>query len=697
MKYFSQQLPIIGTVIHKDAAARTFCVKTRSGDIFDVQITATTSFDSVQNLDRLDRQRQPLGQYSSNDPFETAIVENELIAVEGVYHIHGDSCRYDALAIHNLVSYAGYYHFEQTHWWITQICRMANKWLDDLFGDKRTYMSDDFSSLYRTTLNISGMPTDDGTQEMATLSRLIYGLSSAYLVSGDERYHLAAKAGVEYQREAFRSISADGRFCFWLHARSRDRNGRHDVLPSRFGDDKGTIPLYEQIYALAGLAQYFRVAGDWEVLYDIRRTIATFEAMFADMPDGPNGKHDGYFSHIDPVSFSWDSPELEDTNNRAKKNWNSIGDHLPAYLINLLLALDPVPKTCSSPEGDEHLRELQQFKEQCEGMLEVTASLIRDKFPQEGSPYVCERFDRDWTPDFKWGWQQDRAIVGHNLKIAWNLTRVANYFQSKGEQEKAQSYFDVAEKIGRDMGKLGIDQIRSGVFDAVERNPQDDSIPLQFAWLNTRDFWQQEQGILAYLIMWGFKQSTSPECPVASDFLTQSRELCAYWNLYFLDRERNGVFFRVNDSGTPIIASTYGDKGGHSVSGYHVFELDFLAHIYHRAYLPRDQQEHSVFCLHFHPSQDCCLRSLNVLPDFLGSDTVEIDGIVFDGIERKVEDPKNFQIPLKDSDLGHNIVVRFRQTKATHSRLKPLAPKDDRLPVFEKSAAGIRALQEHQM
>ena len=26
--------------------------------------------------------------------------------------------------------------------------------------------------------------------------------------------------------------------------------------------------------------------------------------------------------------------------------------------------------------------------------------------------------------DQTWGWQQNRAIVGHNLKIAWNLTRM---------------------------------------------------------------------------------------------------------------------------------------------------------------------------------------------------------------------------------------------------------------------------------
>jgi hypothetical protein len=60
------------------------------------------------------------------------------------------------------------------------ISRSANEWLDDLFADRRTYEWDDFARLYRTNLNI-GQPMDDTVQECATLSRLIYGLSSCYL------------------------------------------------------------------------------------------------------------------------------------------------------------------------------------------------------------------------------------------------------------------------------------------------------------------------------------------------------------------------------------------------------------------------------------------------------------------------------------------------------------------------------------
>ena len=118
-------------------------------------------------------------------------------------------------------SIPGRYLFEETHWWLVQISQMADRWLDVLFDARRSYEIDDFSKIYRTNLNITGGPTADNVQECATLSRLIYGLSSAYLLTGAERYYLAAKAGVDCQREAFRSLSHDGQRCIWAFGRRR--------------------------------------------------------------------------------------------------------------------------------------------------------------------------------------------------------------------------------------------------------------------------------------------------------------------------------------------------------------------------------------------------------------------------------------------------------------------------------------------
>jgi hypothetical protein len=703
------QLPIVGTVVKRDAERRTFTVRTRGGTEFEAHIRPTTWFDTVTNLDRLGRQRLSLDRQEAvlagaerKQPLEEHVVVGDLIAVEGVLLVNGGAHRYDALTVHLLKSHLGYYQFEHTFWWKGQIEAMGDKWLDNLFGDKRTYQLDDFSALYRTTLGIEGAPTTDDTQEMATLSRLIYGLASAYLLGGDERYFLAAKAGVEYQREAFRSYSADGRFCLWAHARRRDRHGRYAVLPSGNAEDAGTMPLYEQIYALAGLAQYHRITNDREVLEDIRRTLDMFDALFADRRDrsdqNPRGTLDGYFSHIDPVTFRWSDPELNRDGYFKKaeqKNWNSVGDHLPAYLINLILSLDPLPQVAPGPDGIALRDTLARLHDRAVEILNVTSRLIYEKFPEwpkgdakaeaeakaKGerlNPYVNERFTRDWKPIQDWGWQQNRAVVGHNLKIAWNLTRVANYYRAKGDATRANALFAFCRGIGRDMATLGIDQVRSGVYDAVERVPSTagGDLPVQFGWLNTKDFWQQEQGILAYLILFGHHSYPADKASAveAEDFLNLARELSAVWNLYFLDRDRTGIFFRVGDNGTAVVSGTYGDKGGHSISGYHAFELDFLAHVYQLAYLPREEQQHTTFCMHFRPSPTSQLRSINVLPDFLGPGAVELFEVEVDGVPRPVSDPQNFQVPLTADDLGRHVIARIRQSTAVHARLKQYAP-----------------------
>ena len=244
----------------------------------------------------------------------------------------------------------------------------------------------------------------------------------------------------------------------------------------------------------------------------------------------------GYFSHLDYATLRPDVEALGD--NRLRKNWNSIGDHIPAYLVNLILALDPPP------------HEMEQLLRTCRKILDTTARLILEKFPDPDSHYVNERFHADWTPDHQWRWQQNRAVVGHNLKIAWNLTRVANYYRClaaedrrQGENNDAQQheqlandFLSLAKKLADTMAIYGLDQVRGGCFDVVERQTQS-KLPIEFVWGNTKDFWQQEQGILAYLILHGATGE--------GRYLALAREMAAFWNIFFLDHDNRGIFFRV--------------------------------------------------------------------------------------------------------------------------------------------------------
>lgn len=425
-RFFTQAMTLLGVVTQVDLADASFVVRCRSGDNVRTKAGAETFFTALRNMDDLDYDRIPDPQsYDASKPSERIckyVRLGEMLFVEGVEIEHDGMRRFDARKVTLLTTAKGEYLFEDTHWWLTQIARFADQWLDDLFEDRRTYEWDDFAQLYRTNLNILGQPTDDNIQESATLSRLIYGLSSCYLLTGGERYLLAARAGVKYQRETFRSLSHDGKYCFWMFGKRKRDRGAILIWPSENQDDKGAIALYEQIYALAGLCQYYRITQDWQALEDIGRTVRTFQDFFRDDPKFGYTGTGGYFSHLDYATLRPDVDALGP--NKLRKNWNSTGDHIPAYLVNLILALDPLPR------GGEDGEVAAELLETCRGILEDTSRLILTKFPDPESKFVNERFHADWSPDHSWGWQQNRAIVGHNLKIAWNMTRVANYCRS---------------------------------------------------------------------------------------------------------------------------------------------------------------------------------------------------------------------------------------------------------------------------
>lgn len=669
----TQATSLLGIVTDDpDLKGLSFNIRCHNDHEFRIRVSSETWFTTVRNMDDLDRDCVANPADFDNgklaDKLRKYIRKGDLLSVEGVaIHYNGQST-FEGRKVSLLAVQPGRFLFEDTHWWLTQMACFADEWLDDLFGERRTYEWDDFARFYRTNLNILGQPVDDTIQECATLSRLIYGLSSCYLLTGGERYLLAARAGVRYQRETFRSLSHDGRYCFWQFGKRKRDRGAAMIFASENADDRDTIALYEQIYALAGLCQYYRITQDWEVLEDIRRTIRAFQDFFRDEPRyGYTGKG-GYFSHIDYATLRPDVDSLGQ--NKLRKNWNSIGDHIPAYLVNLILALDPLPR------GGEDHESAEDLLETCHAILAETSNLILTKFPDSESKFVNERFHADWSVDHSWGWQQNRAIVGHNFKIAWNMTRVAHYYRScavrlrargdaagaDGQEGLASKFEALARNLADNMTIAGIDQLRGGCFDAVERQPRN-GLPIDFAWSNTKDFWQQEQAILAYLIVYGFSRDES--------HLKLAREMMAFWNMYFLDHDNRGVFFRVTADGAPVIQGNYSQKAGHAVAGYHSFELNYLAHTYICTYVrPRAEAQTMTgaaafpttdhnFCLFFKPDKTARHTTLNVLPDFMPPGAIEIVSIRINGVPRANFDPENFQVELARDELGSNVIVEF--------------------------------------
>jgi len=252
------------------------------------------------------------------------LVKDQYLFAYGVFYPQNGGHIFEAQVLDFPGSSPGKYRFEEPDWWANQARAIADFFIKSQFGGPEDI---DYHN-YRTSLKLTGEQNGDSRQETDTISRLVFGFASAFLLTGEDRFLEAAEKGSQYLRDHMQLKIDDNTVC-WYHGVDVNGNGDHKLLGSEFGDDYHALPMYEQIYALAGPTQTYRINGDPAIMKDIRMTMNFFDRFL-------DKEKEGYFSHVDPYSHDPRSDNLG--HNKARKNWNSVGDHAPAYLINLCLA-----------------------------------------------------------------------------------------------------------------------------------------------------------------------------------------------------------------------------------------------------------------------------------------------------------------------------------------------------------------------
>jgi mannose/cellobiose epimerase-like protein (N-acyl-D-glucosamine 2-epimerase family) len=510
---------------------------------------------------------------------------------------------------------ASTFRHEEPDWWVNQIDSIAHSYLKWQFGYPDGNI--DYKK-YRTMLHLGGTKKGDYLQETDTISRLVYGFASAYMLTGRDEFLEAAEKGTEYLREHMRFVDTDEDIVYWYHGLKVEGEKETKLLTSEFGDDYDSIPMYEQIYALAGPTQTMRITGDPAIRWDIDKTLSLFEKFFKDETNL------GYFSHIDPLTLDPRAKSL--AHNRARKNWNSVGDHAPAYLINLFLATGE----------EDHAT-----------FLEYTFDTITKFFPDyENSPFVQEKFHEDWSKDQSWGWQQNRAVVGHNLKIAWNLMRMQSLKPKK-------EYIDFARKIAELMPDVGCDRQRGGWYDVVDRVKKPNGKHHEYVWHDRKAWWQQEQAILAYLILHGLLKDET--------YLKYAREVAAFYSAFFLDNDDGGVYFNTLANGLPYLLGNERFKGSHSMSGYHSMELCYLSATYINLLITKQP-----LYLHFKPMPGGFKENvLRVSPDLLPQGSVYIEECFVDDERYDNFDADRLTVTLPQT--GKQVRVKVKLTPRTQA------------------------------
>ncbi|MCI5178633.1 MAG: N-acyl-D-glucosamine 2-epimerase [Candidatus Electrothrix sp. AW3_4] len=587
-------------------------VKTEDNRDFGVKLTKACYAEIVRNLGEPFQNAPSLDDRNS---LANLLKPGRLIHAYGIFYPEESGTKFEAKHLLIFGVKGDSLRFEHQDWWTNQVQQLANFYLDAQFQLKEGEQIDWRN--FRTEVSSEG-EKEGNVQNLDTISRLVYGFASAYMMTGDLRCLEAAESGSKYMQKHFRHRSASEKVCYWYSQINLLPNGRmRKMIASTAGGNEGgnAMPCYEQIYALAGLTQTYRITADPELRRDIDETISFMNRYFKD-----HGEYGGYFSHIDSITLS---PSEESLGiNKERKNWNSIGDHAPAYLINLWLATG---------------------KEEYKLFLEETFDLICEHFPDyDYSPFMNEKFFRDWSHDLEWGIHQARCVVGHNLKVAWNLTRMVSLLNK-------DSYEQFAHRIAETIPTCGEDTQRGGWYDMMERTLKDGEQFYRLVWHDRKAWWQQEQGILAYYIMAGVYPEKREE------YLKHARMGSAFYNGWFLDYEEGGVYFNVLANGQPYALGTERDKGSHSMAGYHSFELCYLASIYTNLLINEEGMD-----LYFNPDPSGLEdRVLRVSPDILPEGSIKIIEVTVNGTKYEEFDSEGLTVTLPESDKRLQVYVRL--------------------------------------
>ena len=304
---------------------------------------------------------------------------------------------------------------------------------------------------YRTRITLEGDKLPGTRQETDTISRLVYGFATAYLLTGEDRFLEAAEKGTEYLRDHMRTVDAAEGIAYWVHGiDTLGRQGEEDPRlrvrrrlrrdPGLRADLRAGRPDADVPRSPATRASCNDIEHDARAVQPLLPRPRGRRLLLAHRPD-----------HVRPAG-------------RRRSAHNQCAQELE-------LGRRPragVPDQRVPRDRRRAVRRLPRS---------YTADTIVDRFPDyDKSPFVNERFHEDWTPDHAWGWQHNRAVVGHNLKIAWNLMRINSVRPNN-------KYVELAEKIAEMMPTVGSDRQRGGWYDVMEREkrPGPGLVPLHLA------------------------------------------------------------------------------------------------------------------------------------------------------------------------------------------------------------------------
>lgn len=302
----------------------------------------------------------------------------------------------------------------------------------------QNHVRDTVHGAYYLCLSREGEPMPPWDKYPAMISRQVFGFTSAYLLSGNEKYLETAREGVDYLLK----YAWDNNYGGWFDL--LDQSGKPSSL---------TKSVPNQLYTNAGLALYYFATKDENVLSHIKESIEIQKTFSLDKKNG------GFFQTLQGNLSVSDS---------SKSKHGHYG-YTSSLLINMMMIT-----------RDTAIRKY------AEELMEISFSKMID--PEYG-------WFNGYPKPNDAGWKMTPVVVnnkevisaGAQLTAALSLLRL---FEITGKDEYRSAGINLGEKLLR----CAWDPSRGCWFDVIERKPpntpQDTS---------SVTFWIQSYGLFLQL------------------------------------------------------------------------------------------------------------------------------------------------------------------------------------------------------
>ncbi|MES2822504.1 MAG: cellulose binding domain-containing protein [Pseudomonadota bacterium] len=382
---------------------------------------------------------------------------------------------------------------------------------------------DNVNGGFHTFINRDGSPSGANQKSMNGQSRLAYGFTRAFQLTGDDKY-------LEHAHHALRFLYDHA----WQEGWYFVTDDRGVPIANQFANVRWWS--FQQHYALLGMGAMVEATGGQMTWGDGAETDLTW------LNRGVNSNYNrlwdsdpsrlGYFEYIDR---NW--------TNGTGKGFTPTVDAITTHAAMLATLYD-------DPMHEQRLRDL--------------ADIIVTRFAgnmNQAAVGFPEVFNTNWQIDFN----TREADIGHLYKTSWVLLRA--YLNNPTRTD----YRDTAHGIFMDLAKANtFDKVNGGIYSTL--NWQTGELTS-----SNKNHWKLEQGFNSGMINYYTATNQSDK----DIYLQVADGSLDFFMTHMRDTVLGDIWAEVNIDGTVVVDA---DKGGLFSAGYHSIELGYYTYMYGKLY-----------------------------------------------------------------------------------------------------------------